>query len=63
LGVEVGAADRVEGDVELGDKGDGVDEDADVRAVDAEGGLVGEFVEGVAVCFPVRVSVIKELRR
>lgn len=53
LGVEVGAADGVEGDVELGDEGDGVDQDADVGAVDAEGGLVGEFVEGVAVCFPV----------
>jgi hypothetical protein len=53
LGVEVRAADRVQGDVELGDEGDGIDEDADVGAVDAEGGLVGEFVEGVAVCFPV----------
>jgi hypothetical protein len=59
LGVEVGAADRVEGDVELGDEGDGVDEDADVGAVDAEGGLVGEFVEGVAVCFPVKELVIE----
>jgi hypothetical protein len=54
LGVEVRAADRVQGDVELGDEGDGVDEDADVGAVDAEGGLVGELVEGVAVCFPVK---------
>jgi len=54
LGVEVRAADRVQGDVELGDEGDGVDEDADVGAVDAERGLVGELVEGVAVCFPVK---------
>ena len=62
LGVEVGAADGVEGDVELGDEGDGVDQDADVGAVDAEGGLVGEFVEGVAVCFPVEgVSTSKGL--
>jgi hypothetical protein len=44
LGVEIRAADGVQGDVELGDEGDGVDQDADVGAVDAEGGLVGEFV-------------------
>ena len=61
LGVEVGAADRVQGDVELGDEGDGVDEDADVGAVDAEGGLVGQLVQAVAVCFPVRESVIDRL--
>lgn len=50
--VEVGSADGVQGDVELGDEREAADQDADVGAVDAEGGFVGEFVEAVAVCFP-----------
>lgn len=63
FGVEVGAADGVQGDVELGDEGDDVDQDADVRAGDAETRFVGEFVEGVAIRFPGGLSVFVEVWR
>lgn len=52
LGIEVRSADRVEGDVELGDEGDDVDEDADVRAPYAEGGFEWQLVDRVAVVSP-----------
>ena len=47
------SADWEECDVELGDECEDVDEEADVRAPDAKGGLEWELVEGVAVGFPV----------
>ena len=53
-GVEVGASDRVQCDVELGDQGDDVDQDAQPRAPNTELGLVGKFVDGMAVVSPSR---------
>lgn len=52
VGSEGSAADGVKGGVERCNEGDDVDENADVRAPDAAGGLVGQLVERVAVCFP-----------
>lgn len=45
-------AEREQGGVEGGDDGDAVEEDADVRAVDAERGLVGQLVFGEAMGVP-----------
>lgn len=50
---EVGAADGPERDVELGREAEEVHHGADVGTVDAEGGAEGEFVDGVAVEFPI----------
>jgi hypothetical protein len=53
VGVQVGAADRIQRDVELSHESDDVDEQAHVRAVDAESGLEGELVQGMTVGSPV----------
>lgn len=59
-GVEVVArvADWVEGNVELGHESNYVDEKADVGTPHAKGGLEGDFVERVALSFPVGGLVI-----
>ena len=53
-GVEVGAADGVERDVELGHQADDVDEEAEIGTPDAEGGAEWDLIEGAAVEFPVQ---------
>ena len=55
LGAEIGAADGVEGGVELRHEADQIHEGADVGAPDAEGGAEGEFVDAVALQFPGQV--------
>lgn len=52
FGVQVWSADGVEGDVELGDQTDDVDDEADPGAPDAESGFEGQLVGCVAVEFP-----------
>ena len=48
-GVEVGPADGVERDVELGHQADDVDEEAEIGAPDAECSAEGDLIEGSAV--------------
>lgn len=56
--VEIGTADGVEGDVELGNEADEVHDGADVGAVDSEGGAEGELVECMAGSCSVFVSIL-----
>lgn len=51
-GIEVGAADRIQGNVELGHQAYDVDEQAYIRAPNAESGAEGEFVQAMTLGSP-----------
>jgi hypothetical protein len=52
LGIEIGATDWVEGDVEVCDQAQKVHDHTHVRSPDAEGGAEGDLVEAVTIVFP-----------
>lgn len=53
IGCQVRAANRIQCDVELTHESDNIDEQAHVRAPDAESGPEGELVHGMTVGSPV----------
>ena len=53
VGIQVRAADRIQCDVKLTHESENVDEQAHIRAPDAEGGPEGELVYGMTVGSPV----------
>ena len=58
--VQIRAADWIQCDVELSHESDNVDEQAQVRAPDAESGPEGELVQGMTVGMPCRWLVTEE---
>ena len=60
VGIQVRAADRIQCDVELTHESENVDEQAHIRAPDAESGFEGKLVDGMTVGSPVSWLVDEE---
>ena len=54
VGIEVGPTNGPKSDVELGGEAEEVHDRTDIGTPDAKGGFEGEFVDAVAVVFPVK---------
>lgn len=54
LCAEIRPTNRIQSNVELRDEADDVDKQANVGAVNAPSGLVGQFVDRVAIVFPAQ---------
>lgn len=56
--ISIGATDWPDGNIKLGDEADEVHDHADVRSVDSQGCLEREFINAVAIKFPIDAELV-----